>query len=197
MYQNPLDDIDDIEKPVTWQNFASSTKGILDMFKNSNLGIKNFQVSNPTKIPIDDSLTMSIFLFNVLENPMVKKHSPSIFSEPEKEYSYSEMVLQFMVTVHSRDHFLEMTAMEKLLGCVYANPSLFISSEIKKLHLRVNLKDNPIEIWDKLFLSTPYRLSFLLTVHGPGVTYQTPAPPTPHRIEFYDPSEEPEEMFTV
>jgi hypothetical protein len=197
MYKNPLDDIEDIERPITWQNFALSTKGILDLFRDSNLGIDDLRVANPTKIPIDDSSVVSIFLFSIKENALVRKHSTSVFTEPEKEYSYFETTLQFLVSAHSNDHFQEISTLEKLLGIVYATPSLFISSEIKKLHLRVNLKDDPVEVWEKLFASTPYRLSFLLTVHGPGVTYLTPQKTPAHRLELYDPTEEPEEIFTV
>lgn len=197
MYKNPLDDIEDLERPITWQNFALSTKGILDLFRNSNLGIDDLRVANPTKIPIDDSSVVSIFLFSIKENSLVRKHSTSVFTEPEKEYSYFETTLQFLISAHSNDHFQEISTLEKLLGIVYATPSLFISSEIKKLHLRVNLKDDPAEVWEKLFPSTPYRLSFLLTVHGPGVTYLTPQKTPPHRLELYDPTEEPEEIFTV
>lgn len=197
MLRNPIDDIGDIEEPITWQNFASSTEGILNLFKNSNLNMDDFRVADPSKIPIDESLFVSVFLFNILENPLVNEHSVSVFSEPDKHYSYSENVLQFIITVHSTEHLLGINAIEKLMGIVYATPSIHVSKEIKQLHLRVNLKDNPIEVWDKLFPSTPYRLSFLLTVHGPGVTYQTPEAYIPHSVTSYDSSEEPEELFTV
>ena len=72
MYKNPLDDIEDLERPITWQNFALSTKGILDLFRNSNLGIDDLLVANPTKIPIDDSSVVSIFLFSIKENSLVR-----------------------------------------------------------------------------------------------------------------------------
>lgn len=197
MFQNPLEGIDDIENPVTSQNFASSTEGILDLFRESNLDIDDFRVSSPTQIEADDSLIVTIFLFNILENPLVKKHSISVFSEPDKEYSYSENVLQYLLTVHSTDHLYGINAIEKLLGVIYSTPSIPIPHDVKQLHLRVNLRENPIEVWDRLFPSVPYRLSFLLTVHGPGVTYRTPQLKPHHSVTTYDSSEEPEELFTA
>ena len=197
MLQNPIDDIDDIEGPVTWKNFASSTEGILNMFRDDAVDIDDFRVSDPSKIQTDESLFVSIFLYNISENPLVEKHTVSVFSEPDKQFSYSENVLQFILTAHSTDHLLSINAIEKLLGVVYSHPSIPISNEIKKLHIRVNLKDNPIEVWDKLFPSTPYRLSILLTVHGPGVTYQTPKGISHHSVVSYDSTEEPEELFTA
>lgn len=197
MLQNPIDDIEDIENPITCQNFASSTEGILDLFRKSNLDIDDFRVAAPTQIQADDSLIVSIFLFNILENPLVKKHSVSVFSEPDKEYSYSENVLQYILTIHSNDHLYGINAIEKLLGVVYSTPSIPIPHDVKQLHLRVNLRDNPIEVWDRLFPSTPYKLSFLLTVHGPGVTYQTPKLTPHHSVTKYDSTEEPEELFTA
>ena len=196
MIQNSINGINDIENPVTTQNFASSTKGILDMFRESNLDIDNFKVTAPTQIQADNSLIVSIFLYNILENPLVKKHSISVFSEPDNEYSYSENVLQYILTVHSNDHLYAINAIEKLLGVVYSTPSIQIPHDVKQLHLRVNLKENPIEVWDRLFPSTPYRLSFLLTVHGPGITYRTPQLAPHHSITMYDSTEEPEELFS-
>ncbi len=197
MPQNPIDKIDNIERPVIHQNFSSSTQRILDIFRNSNLEVDDFRISVPSQIQVADSLVVSIYLFNIFENPFVRAHSTSVFSKPDDEHSYSENILQYLITVHSNDHLEAINSMEKLLGILYSTPSIHVAHDVKQLHLKIDLKENPIEIWDKLFPSTPYRLSFLLTVHGAGVTYTTPKIKTHHSITKYDSTEEPEEIFNM
>jgi len=156
------------------------------------LKVDDLRVTDPSRIRANNSLSVSIFLFNISENPLIKNHSISVFSEPEKQYSFSENILHYMLTVHSTEHMLGMNAIEKILGVVYENPIISISNEIEKAHIRVNFKDNPIEVWDKLFPSSPYRLSILLEVHGPGVTYLSPETPPPMHVNYYDSTKESE-----
>lgn len=191
MLQNP---IEHQKNPVTWENFASTTGNVLDLFKNSNIPITDFRIADPSKIDPHDSVIVSIFLYNISQNPSIKAHTISTFSEPEKQYCFSENILQFLITVHSEEHMLSMNAVEKLLGVIYSNPTIDISNEIKEAHLKINLSDNPIEVWDKLFPSYPYRLSILLNVHGPGVTYKHPE--KKHKsINSYDSTEDPDDLF--
>lgn len=178
--------------PVFWQHFAATTEGILDLFKDAKMEIDDLRITDPSKIRPTNSLSASIFLFKISENPSIKNHSISVFSEPEKQYSFSENILHYMLTVHSNEHMLGMNAIEKMLGVVYANPIISISNEIKKAHIGINFMDNPIEVWDKLFPSSPYRLSLLLEVHGAGVTYLNPKAKPRMDINYYDSTKDPE-----
>ena len=186
--------VEDQHSQVTWQNFATTTESILDIFKNSNIALDDLRIADPSRIQTTDSVIVSLFMYNIAQNSAIKDHAISAFSEPQKEYRFSENILEFLLTVHSDEHMLAMNAIEKLLGVIYSNPTVSVSNEIEKAHMRVNLKENPIEVWDKLFPATPYRLSILLKVHGPGVTYQKPT--TEHKnVLYYDSTEEPEELF--
>jgi len=177
---------------VFWENFASTTEGILDLFKDAKIEIKDLRITDPSKIKANNSLSVSIFLFKISENPSIKNHTISVFSEPEKQYSFSENILHYILTVHSNEQMLGMNAIEKMLGVVYSNPIISISNEIEKAHIRVNFNDNPIDVWDKLFPSTPYCLSILLEVHGTGVTYLSPKAKPPTDVNYYDSTKEPE-----
>ncbi|HUT05072.1 MAG TPA: hypothetical protein VMW74_00045 [Nitrosopumilaceae archaeon] len=177
---------------VFWENFTSTTEGILDLFKEAKIEIDDLRITDPSKIKANNSLSISIFLFKISENPSIKNHTISVFSEPEKQYSFSENILHYILTVHSNEHMLGMNAIEKMLGVVYANPIISISNEIKKAHIGVNFNENPIEVWDKLFPSTPYRLSLLLDAHGAGVTYLNPKAKPRIDINYYDSTKEPE-----
>lgn len=177
---------------VFWENFASTTVGILDLFKEAKIEVDDLRITDPSKITANNSLSISIFLFKISENPSIKNHTISVFSEPEKQYSFSENILNYILTVHSNEHMLGMNAIEKMLGAVYANPIISVSNEIKKAHIRVNFNDNPIDVWDKLFPAAPYRLSLLLEVHGAGVTYLNPKAKPRIDINYYDSTQEPE-----
>jgi len=178
--------------PVFWDHFALTTAGILDLFKEARIEVDDLRITDPSRIRANNSLSVSIFLYKISENPAIKNHSVSVFSEPEKQYSFSENILHYMLTVHSNEHMLGMNAYEKMLRVVYENPLISISDEIKKAHIGVNFMENPIDVWDKLFPSTPYRLSLLLEVHGAGVTYSNPKPRPPIDVNFYDSTKDPE-----
>lgn len=178
--------------PIFWENFASTTERILDLFKHAKMEIGELEIADPSKIRTGDSLNVSIFLYRISENPLIKNHTMSVFSEQENQYSFSENILHYILTVHSNEHMLGMNAIEKLLGVVYSNPIIQVSNEVKAAHLRVNFNENPIEVWDKLFPSTPYRLSILLTVHGTGVTYVHPAVKQHMDVNSYDSTKESE-----
>ena len=177
---------------VFWEHFASTTEGILELFQDDRMDIDDLRITDPSRIRANNALSVSIFLFKISENPAIKNHSISVFSEPEKQYSFSENILHYMLTVHSNEHMLGMNAIEKMLGIVYENPIISISNEIEKAHIRANFMDNPIDVWDKLFPSTPYRLSILLEVHGAGVTYRSPKAKPRIDIVNYDSTKDPE-----
>jgi hypothetical protein len=103
---NPIDEIEDIEEPIAWQNFASSPEGIPNLFKNFNLDMGDLRLTDSSKIQTEDSLFVSVFLFNILETQSVKGQSMYVFLEPNNHYSYSENGFQFIVAVHSSDHLL-------------------------------------------------------------------------------------------
>lgn len=194
MIQNPRIKKDHL---LTQENFASTTLSIIDLFKNSEIGINDFRIADPSKIRADDSLFVSVYLSKISENPLVKNHTISAFSEPENQYFFSEKILYYLLTVHSNDHILEINAIEEMLGVIYNNLSIPVSNEVQEAHLRVNLNDDPIEVWNKLFPSIPYTPSILLEVHGPGVTYLRPTTPSNRNIYSYDSTKEPDELYNL
>jgi len=162
--------IDCQKNPEFWENISLTSSKILEILKTSSQDPKNFGLENPSKIKSNDASFASLFLYQILENPLLKDQELAEFSEKRKHF-FSEHILHYILTIHSDDHILEMNSTEKILGVIYSNPVIPISNIVKKAHLRVNFVDKPIDVWNSLFPSSPYRYSILLTVHGSGVMY--------------------------
>jgi hypothetical protein len=173
------------KNPEFWENFSVTSLKILEVLKSTSQNPKNIDLGDPSKIKTSEPLFASLFLYQILENPQLKNQEFTEFSGKRK-YFFSEHVLHYIVTVHSDDHVLEMNSMEKILGIIYSNPEIPISNFVKKAHLRINFADNPIEVWKRLFPSSPYRNSILLTVHGPGVMYSGSEVIEGTDLGFYD-----------
>lgn len=178
--------IESLENPEFWKHFSSVSSTILDLLKVPNPDPEIFGVIDPSKVKNSDSLFVSLFLYQISENIVVKNQSISNLSNTKKQYSFSEHILHYIVTVHSEKHNLAVNAMEKVLGIIYSNPEVHVSDFIKEAHVRINFIDSPIDIWNKIFSHTPYRLSILLTVRGPGVLYLNPEIRTHMDMNFYD-----------
>jgi hypothetical protein len=173
------------KNPEFWENFSVTSLKILEVLKSTSQNPENIGLGDPSKIKTSEPLFVSIFLYQILENPVIKNQDLPEFSGKRK-YFFSEHVLHYIVTVHSDDHALEMNSMEKILGIIYSNPEIPISNIVKKAHLRINFADNPIEVWKSLFHSSPYHNSILLTVHGPGVVYSGSEVIEGTDLSFYD-----------
>ena len=178
--------IESVEHPEFWENFSFVSSTILDLLKIPNPEPENFGVIDPSKVKISDSLFISLFLYQISENSIIKNQDMSNLPTTKKQYSFSEHILHYIITVHSEKHILGMNAMEKILGIIYSNPAIHVSDIINEVHVRMNFMDNPIDIWNRIFPSTPYRLSILLTARGPGVLYLNPEVRTRMDLEFYD-----------
>jgi hypothetical protein len=178
-------DIEYGKNPEFWENFSVTSSKILEVLKSTSQNPENFSLDDPSKIKISENLFVSLFLYQILENPVIKNQDLPEFSGKRK-YFFSEHILHYIVTVHSDDHVLEMNSIEKILGTIYSNSEIPISNFIKKAHLRINLVDNPIDVWNRLFPSSPYRNSILLTVHGPGVIYSGSEVREEMDLNFYD-----------
>jgi hypothetical protein len=186
-FENTLQkNIDSLGNPEFWRNFSDVSTKILELLKIPNPEPENFGMIDPTKVKISDSLFVSLFLYQISENLLIKNETVSNLSKIKNQYSFSEHKLHYVITLHSEKHNLVINAMEKILGIIYSNPEVRVSDIINEVHVRINFKDNPIDIWNRIFSSTPYRLSILLTVSGPGVMYLNPEVRTAKGFEFYD-----------
>jgi len=173
------------KNPKFWENFSVTSLKILEVLKSTSQNPENVGLGDPSKIKTDESMIASLFLYQILENPQLKNQEFTEFSG-KKKYFFSEHILHYIVTVHSDDHVLEMNSMEIFLGIIFSNSEIPISNFVKKAHLRINSVDNPIDVWNRLFPSTPYRNSILLTVHGPGVMYSGSKVREEMDLNFYD-----------
>lgn len=162
--------IDCQKNPEFWKNISLTSSKILEILKITSQDPKIFCLENPSKIKTNVTPFVSLFLYQILENPLLKNQELDEFSGRRKHF-FSEHILHYILTVHEDNHVLEMNLMEKILGVIYSNPTVPISNIVKKASLRVNFVDKPIEVWGSLFPSLPYRYSILLTVHGSGVMY--------------------------
>ncbi|MGD8708170.1 MAG: hypothetical protein PVI88_05760 [Nitrosopumilaceae archaeon] len=158
------------KNPEFWENFSAISSKILELLKNTGGSPEYFGLKNPSKINIKETSFVSLFLYQISENPLLQDRELDEFSGKEKCFR-SENILHFMITIHSDDHVLELNSMEKFLGIIYSNPKIKISNSLSKPHLKINFVDRPIDVWNNLFPSEPYRNSILLTVHGSGVIY--------------------------
>jgi len=187
LFENTLQkDIESLENPEFWRNFSFVSSRILDLLKVPNPDPENFGVIDPTKVKSSDSLFVSLFLYHISENTLIKNQTLTNLPKTKKQYSISEHKLHYIITVHSEKHTLSINAMEKILGIIYSNPEVLVSDIIKQIHIRFNFKDNPIDIWNRMFPSNPYQLSILLTVSGPGVMYLNPEVREGKGFDFYD-----------
>ena len=173
------------KNPEFWENFSNTSKIILDTLKDSFQNPENFGLSNPSKIQFTESLSVSLYLYSISENMEIKNKELIDFPGKAK-YSFSEQILRYIVTVQSEDHVLEMNAMERILGIISSNPDITVSKTVPKGHLRINHAENAIDIWNKLFPSSPYRQSILLAVHGPGFVYMNTEIKQGMDLSFYD-----------
>jgi len=178
--------IESLENPEFWRNFSSVSSKILDLLTIPTPDPENFDLIDPTKVKISDSLFVSLFLYQISENSLIKNQTISNLPNTKKQYSFSEHKLHYIITIHSEKHTVGINAMEKILGIIYSNPEVRVSELIQEVHVRLNFKDNPIDVWNTIFPSTPYRLSILLTVSGPGVLYLNPEVRAGKGFEFYD-----------
>ena len=185
--KNPYQkNIESVENPEFWENFSSVSSTILELLKIPNPVPENFGVLDPSKIKITDSLFVSLFLYHISENPSIKNETISNLPKTKKQYSFSEHILHYIITFHAEKHTLGMNAMEKVLGIIYSNPEIQVSDLIKEAHVRINFRDSAVDIWNKLFSSTPYRPSILVTVRGSGVMYLNPEVKRSMDLNFYD-----------
>ena len=182
---SPQKNIEFQKNPEFWENFSGTSSKILEILKNTNQNPENFILGNPTKIKAGEGSFVSLFLYQILENPQLKNQELAELSGKRK-YFFSEHILNYIVTVHSDNHMQEMNSMEKILGIIYSNPEILISNTVKKAHLRINFVDKPIEVWNEFFPSSPYRYSILLTVHGTGVLYSNSEVREKMDLNFYD-----------
>lgn len=159
------------KNPKFWENFSETSTKILDLLNYPKQDAKNFVIANPSKITAGDTTRVSLFLYQISENPLIKNQEIDEFPKTKKRYSFSEHILHYILTVHSKDPVEEINAIEKFLGIIYSNPDIPISNTVRKAHVRINFTERPIEIWNKYFPTNPYSQSILLTVHGPGVLY--------------------------
>ena len=159
------------KNPEFWENLSQTSAKILDLLNYPKQNAENFVIINPSKIKTSDTTLVSLFLYQISENPLIKNQTMSEFANSKKRYSFSEHILHYIITVHSNDSIGEMKIIEKILGIIYSNPEIPISNTVRKVHLRINFMDKPIEIWNKYFSTNPYSQSLLLTVHGTGVLY--------------------------
>ena len=173
-----------MENPEFWQNFSNTSARILDILRNLNQNPENFGLANPSKIKPTESLFVSIFLYQVSENPSTKNQE--ILGVGKNRYLFSEHILNYIISVHSDSDTQEMDTIEKILGIIYSNMDMPVSKSVKKAHLRINPTDNAIDVWNKLFPSIPYRQSILLSVQGPGVVYLNPEVKPGMDLNFYD-----------
>jgi hypothetical protein len=173
------------KNPKFWENFSVTSSKILEVLKSTSQNSENVGLGDPSKIKTDESIFVSLFLYQILENPHLKNQEFTEFSGKRK-YFFSEHILHYIVTVHSNNNMLEMNSMEKILGIIYSNPEIPISNIVKKAHLRINFVDNPIDIWNRLFPLSSYRHSILLTVNGPGVMYSGSEVTEGTDLSFYD-----------
>lgn len=171
--------------PEFWENFSGTSSKILELLKNTSQNPESFGLCNPAKIKIGEGSFVSLFLYQILENPQLKNQELAELPGKRK-YFFSEHILQYIVTIHSDNHMLEMKLMEKILGIIYSNPEIQISNTVKKVHLRINFVDKPIEVWNRFFPSSSYRYSILLTVHGTGVLYPGSEVREKMDLNFYD-----------
>ena len=173
------------KNPEFWENFSVTSSKILEVLKSTSQNPENFGLDDPSKIETSEPLFVSLFLYQILENPLISNQELAEFSGKRK-YFFSEHILHYIVTIHSDDHMLEMNSMEKILGIIYSNSEIPISDSVKKAHLKINFLDNPIEVWNRLFPSSSYRNSILLTVHGSGVMYSDYEVREKMDLNFYD-----------
>lgn len=173
------------KNPEFWENFSNASTSLLSLLKNSIPNSENFGIADPSKIKNEDSLSVSLFLYSISENVETKNRELTDFPG-KKKYSFSEQILNYIVTVQSENHRLEMDMMEKILGVIFSNPDIVVSKTVPKIHLRINHAENAIEVWNKLFPSIPYRQSILLTVHGPGVVFMNSEIKQGMDLNFYD-----------
>jgi hypothetical protein len=181
-----LKDIEYEKHSEFWENLSQTSTKILDLLNYPKRKTENFVIANPSKTKTSDTTLVSLFLYQISENPLIKNQTMSEFPSSEKRYSFSEHILHYILTVHSKDPIEEINAIEKFLGIIYSNPEIPISNTVKKAHVRINFTDKPIEIWNKLFPSAPYVPSILLTIHGPGVLYLDSEVKTGIDGNFYD-----------
>lgn len=153
-----------------WENSSSTSSKILEILDSSSQTPENFVLETPSKIKPNETPIVSLFLYQILENPSFKDQELVEFSGIRKHF-FSEHILYYILTVHSDSHIQEMNSMEKILGIIYSNPEITISNSVKQVQLRVNIVDKPIDVWNNLFPGLLYRYSVLLTVHGSGVMY--------------------------
>jgi hypothetical protein len=173
------------KSPEFWENFSTTSLKILEVLKSTSQNPENFGLDDPSKIKTGESSFVSLFLYQILENPQLKDQEFTEFSGKRK-YFFSEHILHYIVTVHSNNNVLEMNSIEKILGVIYSKPEIPISNTVKKAHLRINFLDNPIDVWNRLFPSSSYRHSILLTVNGPGVMYSNSEVREETDLNFYD-----------
>jgi hypothetical protein len=173
------------KNPEFWENFSVTSLKILEVIKSTSQNPENFSLDDPSKIKFGDASFVSLFLYQILENPQLKNQELTEFSGKRK-YFFSEHILHYIVTVHSNNNMLKMNSIEKILGIIYSNPEIPISNTVKKAHLRINFADNPIDVWNRLFPSSSYRNSILLTVQGPGVMYSGSEIKEGTDLNFYD-----------
>lgn len=158
------------KNPDFWGNISSLSLNILNLLKNTTQSPGKFTINNPSKINPDESVCVSLYLYNITENHSIKNHKMEEISKTD-HYSLSEQTLHYIITIHSENHMLEIGGLEKILGVIYSNSEIPISKFIKKAHLEIDFSENPIDVWNRIFPSIPYRPSVLLTVHGSGVVY--------------------------
>jgi len=173
------------KNPEFWENLSTISSKILELLKNTGENPEYFGLKNPSKINLKETSFVSLFLYQISENPLLQDQELDELSGKGK-YFRSENILHYIITIHSDDHILELHAMEKILGIIYSNPEVLVSDIIKQIHIRFNFKDNPIDIWNRMFPSNPYQLSILLTVSGPGVMYLNPEVREGKGFDFYD-----------
>ena len=160
------------KNPEFWENFSAITSKILELLKNTGENPEYFGLKNPSKINLKDTSFVSLFLYQISENPLLQDQELEEFPGKGK-YFRSENILHYMITIHSDDHVLELNAMEKILGIIYSNPQIIVSNSLSKTHLKINFVDKPIDVWNNLFPSESYRNSILLNVLGSGVIYSS------------------------
>ena len=160
------------KNPEFWENLSTISSKILELLKNTGENPEYFGLKNPSKINVKGASFVSLFLYQISENPLLQDRELDEFSGKGK-YFRSENILHYIITIHSDDHILELNALEKILGIIYSNPQINISSSLSKAHLKINFIDKPIDVWNNLFPSESYRNSILLSVLGSGVIYSS------------------------
>ncbi|MBA4462169.1 MAG: hypothetical protein H2B00_06620, partial [Nitrosopumilaceae archaeon] len=70
-----------------WENLSQTSTKVLDLLNYPKQNTENFVIVNPTKTKTSDTTLVSLFLYQISENPLIKNQTMSEFPRSKKRYS--------------------------------------------------------------------------------------------------------------